>query len=218
MSIDVPYYIELQRRMFETFRYLSCHENNFEAHSVALEGLLVGSCSFFDSQCQTFIREKAAAKHTFKRESEVDSFQNKLSGKDNFNCGDYRKLLEGDFELSKRSVNLNPYEERMYSNPLSYAPDKIDGYPITPFHEWSADKGTKWWNVFTNLKHDRLAHHKEATLINTISALAAVYVILTLQNEIHFKEGHVSPELYDLFFPKYWDWKGRVSIMNFMWK
>jgi hypothetical protein len=218
MLIDVPFYIELQRRGFEIFRYLSCHERNFGAHSVALEGLLISTCSFFDSQCQTLIREKAAARHNFRRQAEVDEFDKKVEGRRNFNCGDYRKLLEGDFGLSNRILNLNPHEESMYLNPLSYAPNQINGYSIVPFQEWRADETLDWWNAFTNLKHDRLQHHTEATLINTIRALAATYVMLTLQNEADFKQGHISPELYDLFFPKYWEWDGRIAIMNFRWR
>lgn len=218
MLIDIPYYLELQRRMFNIFRYVSCHERNFETHSVALESLLIGACSFFDSQCQTFIRQKATKKHNFKRQAEVPDYEKKIDGRENFNCGDYRKLLDPDFELSKKIVNLNPYEESMYLNPVSYAPDKINGYPVVPFQEWGSGNSLKWWNAFTELKHDRLQHHSTATLENTIRGLAGAYVILTLQNEADFKAGHIRPELYDLFFPKYWDWKGRVALMNFMWK
>jgi len=218
MLIDVPYYVELQRRMFDIFRYVSCHENNFQTHSVMVESLLVGAASFFDSQCQTFIREQSKAKRVFKREAEVRDFKTKVEGLDNFNCGDYRLLLEDDFALSKRAVNLNPYEEAMVLNPLNYAPDKIKGYPIEPFKEWGAGKSLPWWNAFTNLKHDRLNNHKEATLLNTILALAGCFVILTLQNEADFKKGNISHELYDLFFPLYWKWQGRVALMSFLWQ
>jgi hypothetical protein len=215
--VDIPYYIELQRRMFDIFRYVSCHEKNFETYSVSLESLLVGTCSFFDSQCQTFIREKSAAKHTFGQEAKVPEFGKKVYGSKNFNCGDYRELLEADFALSKNTVNLNPYEDAMYLNPLSYAPDAISGYPISPFKEWASGTSPFWWDAFTNLKHDRLTHHKEATLQSAIYALAAAFVILTLRNEKEFKDGHVTPELYDLYFPKYWTFKGRVSLMSFLW-
>lgn len=218
MLIDIPYYVELQRRMFDIFRYVSCHEKNFETHSVMLESLLIGAASFFDSQCQTFIREKSDARHVFTQEANVKDFKVKAEGKDNFTCADYRVLLESDFGLSKRAVNLNPYEDAMVLNPLSHAPDKINGYPIEPFGEWGQNKSLPWWNTFTNLKHDRLKNHKDATLVNTVRALAAAFVILTLQNEADFKEGTTSPELYDLFFPMYWERKGRVSVMNFTWK
>ena len=126
--------------------------------------------------------------------------------------------LEADFALSKREVNLNPYEESMVLNPLNVAPDKINGYLIAPFREWSVDQSLPWWTAFTNLKHDRLKNHKDATLINTILALAAAFIMLTVQNEGDFKQGRVSPELYDLFFPKFWKWKGRITVASYLWQ
>jgi hypothetical protein len=114
--MDIPYYLELQRRMFDIFRYVSCHEKNFGTHSVILEGLLVDTCAFFDSLCQTLIREKSLA-------------TNKASGE--FNFGDYRTILESAFALSTKEVNLNPYDDALYSNPIHYAPDKNYGLPYT---------------------------------------------------------------------------------------
>jgi hypothetical protein len=216
--MDIPYYIELQRRMFDIFRYVSCHERNFETHSVILESLLVDTCSFFDSLCQTLIRERSGAGHVFKQQSHIGDFEGKLSGSSEFNFGDYRTLLEGDLVLSKKEVNLNPYEDALYSNPINYAPDKIAGYPIVPFKEWATDPGRSlWWRAFTALKHDRLQNFHQAVLRHVIYALAAVFIILTLRNETEFKAGRITPELYDLFVPKYWTFKGRVMPGIFMW-
>lgn len=216
--LDIQYYIELQRRMFDIFRYVSCHERNFDTYSVMLESLLIDACSFFDSLCQTLIREKSLAGWTFKQESMVSDFKKKVSGKSEFNFGDYRELLEGDFALSTKEVNLNQYEDALYSNPVHYSPDKISGHLIVPFKEWAAGSSSPWWKAFTDLKHDRMSNFREAKLRNVINSLAAVFIILTLRNESEFKAGSVSLELYDLFFPKYRTFKGRVSVMNFMWR
>ncbi len=171
--LDIQYYIELQRRILDIFRYVSCHERNFDTYSVVLESLLIDTCSFFDSSCQTFIREKSLAGHAFKQESSVVNFQKKVSGNAEFNFADYRELLEDDFVLSTKKVNLNPYEDVFYSNPMHYVPD-------------------------TGLKHDRLTSFREARLRNVIHSLAAVFIILTLRNEAEFKAGSVSLELYEL--------------------
>ena len=66
--------------MIDTFRYVSCHEKNFETHSVILESLLVDTCSFFDSLCQTFIREKSQAGYAFKQEVREVKNSGKESG------------------------------------------------------------------------------------------------------------------------------------------
>jgi hypothetical protein len=197
---------------------VSCHEKNFDTYSVILESLLVDTCSFFDSLCQTFICEKSLGGHVFKQESQVGDFKKKASGNADFNFGDYRTLLEADFSLSKREVNLNPYEDALYSNPMRYTPAKISGYHIVPFEEWAAGTSqSPWWQAFTGLKHNRLRNFREAKLKNVIYALAAVFIILTLRNETEFKAGSITPELYDLFFPKYWTFNGRVMPGIFTW-
>ena len=205
--------------MLDIFRYVSCHEKNFDTYSVVLESLLIDTCSFFDSLCQTFIRGKSRAGHAFKQEPKVGDFHKKVSGDEEFDFGDYRVLLEDDFILSARKVNLNPYEDTFYLNPMHYLPDAISGYLIAPFEEWAAagKRVSPWWRAFTHLKHDRMKNFREANLKNALHSLAAVFIILTLHNETEFKAGSVSLELYDLFFPKYWTFKGRVSVMNFMW-
>jgi hypothetical protein len=213
LLLDIPYYLELQRRMFDIFRYVSCHEKNFDTYSVVLESLLVDACSFFDSMCQTFIREQSLAGHTFKKQSETKRFTEKASGKEEFNFGDYRALLEDDYALSNREINLNPYEDALYSNPMHYSPDQISGYLVSPFKEWAVSGsgiGSPWWQAFTALKHDRLRNFREAKLKNAIDSLAAAFMILTLRNETEFKAGTVPSDLYDLFFPKYWTFKGRL--------
>jgi len=217
-QLDIAYYSELQRRVFDIFRYVSCHQNNFGAYSIIMESVLVDSGSFFDSLCQTFIRARSFDGHHFRQEACVKDFANKASRDDNFNCGDYRLLLDGEFALSGRSVNLNPYEDVFYANPTRYPPDSVAGYLVTPFQEWAAGKALPWWNAFTALKHDRLSNFRQATLGNVIHALAAVFIILTVHNEEEFKEGHLAPDIYDLFLPKYWQSKGRIFPGNIMWK
>jgi hypothetical protein len=218
--LDIPYYLELQRRTVDIFRYVSCHEKNFDTYSVTLESLLTDSCSFFDSLCQSFIRDKSKAKVAFKRESDVPDFKKKVDHDNaNFNCGDYRILLESQFGFSAWEVNLNPYEEAFYFNPVRYSPNEIRGYLIGPFKEWATTgKSPLWWVAFTGLKHNRIRNLHDANLRNVLHSLAAVYIVLTIRNETEFKMGMVSLELYDLFFPKYWTYKGRVSVMNFMWE
>ena len=175
------------------------------------------TCSFFDSLSQTFIREKSNAGLVFKHESGVGDFKKKVSGKSEFNFGDYRTLLEANFSLSKLKVNLNPYEDALYSNPMHFAPDKIAGYLLVPFDEWAtATSPSPWWRAFTDLKHDRL-RTSAAKLKSVIYALAAVFIMLTLRNEAQFEAGSINPELYELFFPKYWTFKGRIMPGTFIW-
>jgi len=214
--LDIFYYLELQRRMFDVLRYVSCHKKNFEVHSIILESLLVDVCSFFNSLCQTFIREITAAGYTFK--TQVNNLNDKLSSKQEFNFGDYRTLLEGDFSLSAKTVDLIRYEGVPHAASLTLDPNKVTGFLVEPFIEWAKGDSSPWGRAFTDLKHDRLQNFHQATLRNCIFAMAAVFILVTLHHEAEFKSGGVSREIYDLFFPKYWAFAGRVFPGIVMWK
>lgn len=215
--LDVAYYVELQRRLFDVLRYISCHERNFGTYSIVLESLLVDSGSFFDSLSQQFIRDKASSGRTFADEHKIQDFALKACGRENFNFGDYRTLLEGDFTVSAMEVNLNVYEDAYFGNPHSYRPDLVSGYLLSPFKEWASGGTSPWWKAFTELKHDRISNFRCATLGNTVLALAGTFIMLTLRNEPDFKGGLVAPEMYDLFLPKYWKWKGKSMPGIFIW-
>jgi len=217
-QLEMAYYMELQRRVFDIFRYVSCHEANFNTYSVIIESVLVDAGSFFDSQCQTLIRHFAQG-HTFKEELKVRDFKRKAETKDNFNFGDYRTLLESEFTMSAMSVNLNRYDGAFFANPTRYMPDNVNGFIVSPFSDWAkADTASFWWAAFTDLKHDRLSNFRNATLGAVVYTMAAVFIVLTLHNEPTFKEGRVEPAVYDLFLPKYWKCKGRSFPGIFTWE
>jgi hypothetical protein len=181
-TTDLSYYLELQSRMLDIFRYVSCSEKNFATHSIILESLLVDSASLFDSLCQTVVREQRLSGRVFMKEEAVDKLPEKAEGRKQFTIRDYYLLLESEFLLSKKEVNLNPYEEEPYVNPLSYHPDDIAGYLMKPFEEWGGTDYVqlKWWKAFTSLKHDRLANFTQSTLWNAIHALSAAFIMLAL--------------------------------------
>jgi hypothetical protein len=217
-QLHIAYFIELQRRIFDVFRYVSCHKDNCDAYSIIIESLLTDSSSFFDSLCQTLIRERSSNGHRFTQESGVSNCAGKVSGTANFNFADYRLLLEADLTLSNRQVNLNPYDDIFYAYPTGYAPIDVSGYLIAPFQEWTTRASSPWWKAFTDLKHDRIVNFRQATLGNAIHVLAAVFILVTEHNERDFKEGHVPVEVYNLFLPKYWISKGRIFTGNFTWR
>jgi hypothetical protein len=215
---DIQYFLCLQDRFEYLLKYMTGHDDNFSCYSIKNESIIVDICSFFDSLCQTYIRDQHFSGHVFTNEALVKDLQKKFEGKSNFNAADYRQLLEGDFNLSIRAVNFNHYNDHLFLNPLAYHPDKIEGYKIVPFEEWGTGKQTKWWNSFTKLKHNRVRNHQEATLRNVVFSLAAVFVILSLENETAFMEGKVPPEIYRAFFPKYWKFQGRIMSGIVRWR
>lgn len=216
-QLDIPYYIELQRRIKDILLYASCHQDNFDTYSIKIENLFVDICAFFDSICQTTIVEKNNQGHTFSNAASIRNLSDKLVGREYFNMGDYRSLLEVDLSLSSKELNLNVYEDNFYGNPMNYLPQNINGFKIKPFDNWGSGS-LDWWSAFTKLKHNRLANIKEASLKRTIHALGATYIILSLKNETEFKQGDVTIELYEIFLPLYWQFSGRKMEGIIMWK
>jgi len=221
-ELDVPYYIELQRRFEDISLYISYHESNFGTYSIRIENLFVDICAFFDSLCQTFIRNLVMKGHDFIQKGNVKDFDSKITKKNKFNIVDYYWLLNTNFKLADRFLNLNIYEDNFYDNPQRGLPDSVHGYFVHPYKEWcnAAYYPLPHWKAFTELKHDRLSNMKVATFLNTINALGAVYIILTLKNEEQFFSGYISEELYKIFFPKYrdWKWRGRLGSGNILWE
>ena len=57
------------------------------------------------------------------------------------------------------------------------------GKKIKPFENWNSDK-LKWWDAYTNLKHDLDDRIKQATCINAIYAISALYILILYLSEI----------------------------------
>ncbi|WP_018343404.1 hypothetical protein [Cytophaga aurantiaca] len=216
-QLDTPYYLELQRRFKDIILYVSCHQDNFETYSIKIENLFVDTCAFFDSLCQTLITDMTVSGHSFSNSLSVKNFSDKISGTEFFNMADYKTLLEREFTMSEKEVNLNIYEDYFFGNP-QFLSRPVNGFKIKPFDNWETGGGLKWWTAYTKLKHNRLSNIKEATLEQTISSLGATFIILSLRNEVDFKNGKISIELYEVFYPLYWEFKGKVGTGITMWK
>src|SRR5262249_52765092 len=155
--------------------------DNFNVYSIKIEGILIETCSFFDSLCQVFIQNLIKKNHKFTKEDEIKEIHEKLDAQNrrkHFNIQDYEKLLNVDFCLHDKAVILS------YAHPLStmYAlyiqrTSGALGYRIQPFSDWAPKNSPFWWKAFTDLKHDRMTNFKKASLRNTIYALAAVFII-----------------------------------------
>src|SRR5699024_607726 len=154
MKLDIPYYLELQRRYKEILLFVSCHSNNFNCYSIKIENLFVDCCAFFDSLCQYTIMSLKSAEHTFSCENSISHFGEKINGEKYFNMGDYKTLLNSDFELSSKELNLNLYEESYYDTPLRALPKDMNGFRLKPFENWSSC-ALCWWKSFTKLKRIR---------------------------------------------------------------
>lgn len=51
------------------------------------------------------------------------------------------------------------------------------GLTLTPWESWEKGGNPDWWKSYNNIKHERDKHFNEATLKNTLNAMAALLVI-----------------------------------------
>jgi hypothetical protein len=51
------------------------------------------------------------------------------------------------------------------------------GLSFIPWMKWSNETNPDWWRSYNNVKHERNAHHNEATLQNALNALGALLLL-----------------------------------------
>lgn len=88
-----------------------------------------------------------------------------------------KSLTTNDYVKLVRAMRLNEYEVG-----FPYFPDLE---PIKPFGRWSETgkptQDLQWYAAYNAVKHDRESNFYQATLRNTIEAIAACYVMLVAQ-------------------------------------
>lgn len=209
---EVQYFIELQERTFEIFKYVACHETNFATYSTKIESVLIDICCFFDSLCQNFIRDRALNGFEFVNAGEIKEFNKKVAAKSDFTISDYQKLLDTDLSLHGKELLIKAYQAEW---PF---PEVAKDYHISPFGDWVNGRQLQWWKAFTSLKHNRITNFKEANLRNTIFSLGAVFILLSLKYEESFKNGQLGRDFSSIFSPTYWNVRGMVTIGTQLWR
>ena len=92
------------------------------------------------------------------------------------------KQLCNHLRKNKKHRDIKDYRETI----MSLAPDLVTeevhlplhGLKLTPWVNWSGESNPDWWKAYNNVKHERNKYYAEATLKNTLNALAALYVCL----------------------------------------
>ncbi len=91
-----------------------------------------------------------------------------ISGKDTESITSYKRtILKRTPEIEDAKV----YARRMRRE-------------IEPFKNWSSGK-LRWWTAYTKIKHNRMENMKEATLLNAVTTVSAVYVLLFYLAELN---------------------------------
>ncbi|MDB5762390.1 MAG: hypothetical protein JWQ21_1385 [Herminiimonas sp.] len=67
------------------------------------------------------------------------------------------------------------------------------GLTLNPWASWKEDASPVWWKANTNVKHQRHTHFSDASLKNTLDAIAGLFVLLLYFYPEEGRNGQLSP-------------------------
>jgi len=67
------------------------------------------------------------------------------------------------------------------------------GLTFTPWVQWKIEESPLWWRAYNNVKHHRDTHFAEASLKNTLNAVAGLFVVLLFFYRNEGQNGHLAP-------------------------
>ena len=67
------------------------------------------------------------------------------------------------------------------------------GLTMTPWEDWAWDASPFWWRAYNNVKHHRHTHFSEASLQNTLNAVAGLFVLLLFFYRDEATTGKLAP-------------------------
>jgi hypothetical protein len=80
-----------------------------------------------------------------------------------------------------RYRNIDDYRATLMPRMAQISSEKVFipryGMAFAPWENWGRNVNPDWWRSFNNVKHKRNVHFNEATLRNSLNALAALLVV-----------------------------------------
>ncbi len=101
------------------------------------------------------------------------------------------KILCNCIDPTRSCEKINEYRETIV-NEFPKFPSMIIDVPqyelqLTPWNEWSQHRNPGWWRAYNNVKHKRDDHFADASLENSLNAVAGLFVIVWY---LHHKESN----------------------------
>lgn len=144
-------YISLENEFKNIILHIPLVEEHLKVWSLKIGDILIVLGSVIDSFLKLSIKDKA-----------LDGAVNikEIRKQKELNMAHYREVFDNFYNLSSKYVYVRHMEKR-----------------IQPFANWSNGRGLKWWNAYQNVKHDRFANKKEATVENLLYGLAGLFLL-----------------------------------------
>ena len=155
-------YVYLEDDFIECIRYLPLVPACYKVWSAHFADLIIRIGSVFDSFFKRAIFCESLDDVDHVKECR-ERYKLKKEGKrtKNIDIRDYYEIFEQLYNLSSKDVhNLHTFET------------------VTPFSEWIDNyESLEWWDAYNDLKHDRFANKKVATLGKTLNALGGLFLL-----------------------------------------
>jgi hypothetical protein len=152
-------YTHLEEEFLEYLRYVPLAKEHYNVWSLHLGDHLLKTCSLIDS-----FFKRAIFCPQLNEIAEIEKYR-ELENK-NSNIGTHREIFNPLYKLSKQKM----YDLRTFES-------------LVPFSKWDLNQSPDWWNAYNDIKHDRFANKKEATLKVTLEALSALFILNVLHLE-----------------------------------
>ena len=108
------------------------------------------------------------------------------------------KCLCVKLDPESRADNINKYRNEILASRqeivTSIAEIPRFGLTLTPWEPWGSEENPLWWKAYNNVKHRRDTHFKEASLKNTLNAVAGLFVLLLYFYDDEAQRGELSPD------------------------
>ena len=193
------YYLILESDFTDISRYIAFEEHNKDSYSIEFSKQIQSICSEIDVVCKLYCELLDPTKK----------------------CGNIKDY-----------ANIILLENQIITN----AEVKCDGFNIQPWKDWKCDHNDygngnnplnvspSWWNSYNNIKHYRLNickstglhNYKKSNLLNTITSLAALYILeMNMYKELAEKSNNniTKPSNESRFF-RYVDWETHITPLG----
>lgn len=155
------YFLALERDFEATSRYIEFCSDNLNCYSIEFAHLLLSASSEVDTLAKcicAIVKPDAKAG----------------------NIDDYRKIIT-DAEKNEilgfvKKDGKHPVAGEKYAHKLSDLKVCIPRYNLAcvPWKSWGQEENPDWWRSYNKVKHERNRYFNQATLRNTLFALAAL--------------------------------------------
>ncbi len=144
------WYEILEGRLLDFLQLVPPVETNLAVHSPHLAGIILEAAGLLDSVFREISPDPAPVRGTPKRADELD-------------IGDYEYLFSSRFDLSN------------YRSYVLVSPPQVR----CPFAAWGREEHLPWWRIYNEIKHNRIANLRKATLDVAIEAMCALHQIIS---------------------------------------